>query len=117
MKKIVFIFAFIFSFVMSAQVPEPVFEKDGDLVKATYFHENGEVEQTGHFLNGKLDGEWTMFNEKGDKIAMGSYEQGQKTGKWFFWKADGLQEVDFNNNKIAAVTKWNTAGTTVVQNK
>ncbi|MEH6679742.1 MAG: nicotinic acid mononucleotide adenyltransferase [Sediminicola sp.] len=117
MKKIVFIFAVICSVGLYAQAPEPVFEKDGDLVKATYFHENGEVEQTGHFLNGKLEGKWTMFNEKGDKIAMGSYEQGQKAGKWFFWKADGLQEVDFNNNRIATVTKWNSTGTVVVQNK
>lgn len=110
MKVTSLIFAFIFSIVTYAQTPETKFEKVGDMVKATYFHENGIVSQTGHFLNGKLHGEWTMFNEKGEKITLGSYVEGQKTGKWFFWKADGLQEVDFKDNRIAGVTQWDKSG-------
>lgn len=115
MKKIALVFAFIFSIaIVNAQSTKPVFEKADSKVKATYFHSNGEVAQVGHFLNGKLHGEWTMFNEEGKKIATGNYIEGKKTGKWFFWNKTELNEVDYKNSKIANVTKWNNEGTLVV---
>ena len=114
MKGITLIFALIFSVVINAQDLKPVFEQDGDILKATYFHENGVVSQEGYFLNGKLHGEWKMFGEDGKKIAMGEYTEGKKTGKWFFWDAKKLKEVDFVDSKIANVTEWNNAGQLVV---
>ncbi|AZQ59519.1 nicotinic acid mononucleotide adenyltransferase [Maribacter sp. MJ134] len=107
MKKILIIALMSFSLGAFAQDIAPKFEKEGDMVKATYFHANGAVAQQGYFLNEKLEGEWTMFNEKGDKIAMGNYVKGAKTGKWLFWEGDALREVNFDNNKIAAVTNAN----------
>jgi len=79
---------------------KPVFEKDGDLVKATYYHENGEVAQTGFFtLKGKLQGEWISFDDTGKKTAIGNYDNGKKVGKWFFWKDNRLEEVNFTESK------------------
>jgi antitoxin component YwqK of YwqJK toxin-antitoxin module len=92
---------------LSAQEKEPSFELEGNKVKVTYFHENGVVAQTGSYLNGKLDGEWTMFDANGNKIVTGEYTMGKKTGKWFFWEASNLKEVDFENSKIVSVTTWN----------
>lgn len=114
MKSALLFIAFMFAFAIHGQTTEPIFEKDGNAVKATYFHKNGTIAQIGQFLNGKLNGEWTMFNEQGEKIALGAYEEGQKVGKWFFWKSEGLSEVDFKNSRIANVTQWNSAGTLVV---
>ena len=110
MKGITLIFALIFSVVINAQDIKPVFEQDGEMLKATYFYDNGVVSQEGHFLNGKLHGEWKMFGEDGKKIAMGEYTEGKKTGKWFFWDAKKLKEVDFVDSKIANVTEWNSMG-------
>ncbi|WP_419213409.1 toxin-antitoxin system YwqK family antitoxin [Maribacter sp. X9] len=104
MKKLLIIAVLAFSFGANAQQVEPKFEKEGNKVKATYFHANGEVSQQGYFLNEKLEGEWKMFNDKGQKIAMGNYENGVKTGKWLFWEGDVKKEVNFDNNKIASVT-------------
>jgi antitoxin component YwqK of YwqJK toxin-antitoxin module len=103
MKKILILVVMALSFAAHAQV-DPIFEKEGDMVKATYFHANGEVSQQGYFLNKRLAGEWKMFNEKGDKIAMGNYENGVKSGKWLFWEGDVEKEVNFDNNRIASVT-------------
>lgn len=114
MKGITLIFALIFTVVINAQDIKPVYEQNGDMLKATYFHDNGAVSQEGHFLNGKLHGEWKMFGEDGQKIAMGEYNQGKKTGKWFFWDDRTLKEVDFVDSKIANVTQWNSAGQVVV---
>ena len=104
MRKILIIALMAFSFGAFAQDTAPKFEKEGDMVKATYFHTNGEVAQQGYFLNEKLEGEWKMFSEEGDKIAMGSYAKGAKIGKWLFWEGDAVKEVNFDNNRIAAVT-------------
>lgn len=104
MKKLMMILVMAFTFGAVAQDVEPKFEKEGNKVKATYFHANGEISQQGYFMNEKLDGEWKMFNEKGDKIAIGNYSKGAKTGTWMFWEGDSVKEVSFDDNRIAGVS-------------
>ncbi len=108
MKSTIFFMALLSSFALSAQDVKPTFEKEGDLLKGTYFHDNGEIAQVGYFLNGKLHGEWQMFDEEGQKLAKGSYLNGEKAGKWFFWKGEELSEVAYVDSKIANVQKWKT---------
>ena len=107
MKKFVVLVAMLFSGVIFAQDAKPVLEPFGKKLKATYFYENGQVQQEGYFENGKLEGIWVSYNESGDKISSGEYVAGAKTGKWFFWtQIDGknsLSEVDFSNNQVAKV--------------
>jgi antitoxin component YwqK of YwqJK toxin-antitoxin module len=107
MKKAILLLAVVFSIHTYAQDIKPTFEKDGKMIKATYFHDNGEIAQTGHLLDGKLHGEWFMYDVEGKKIVYGKYVNGERAGKWFFWKNDVLKEVDFQDNKIAAVKDWN----------
>ena len=104
----------MFAFGAVAQEVKPTFEKEGDKVKATYFHANGEIAQQGYFLNEQLEGKWKMFNEKGVKIAMGNYSKGAKTGTWMFWDGDAVKEVNFSNNRIAGVTDGKSSKTVVV---
>lgn len=111
MKRTILILALILSVSINAQKQNPIFEKDGDLVKGTYFHDNGEIAQTGHFLNKELHGEWKMYDVDGKKIATGKYSHGEKSGKWFFWKNKELKEVDFVDSRIVSVTKWNNTAT------
>ena len=110
MKKLVILVAVLFSGVIFAQDAKPVLEPFGKKIKATYFYENGQVQQEGYFENGKLEGIWVSYNESGDKIASGEYVAGVKTGKWFFWSQNAdknsLCEVDFSNNQIAKVKNW-----------
>ena len=108
--------AILFSASLHAQETKPIYEKEGDMVKATYFHENGEVAQIGYYLDGELHDLWKMYNEEGKKIAMGQYHMGNRTGKWFFWNKEGLKEVDFVENKVVNVVKYNN-GEAVVVNK
>ncbi|MCW1953021.1 MAG: nicotinic acid mononucleotide adenyltransferase [Flavobacteriia bacterium] len=114
MKRIVLIGLLVMGWSMTAQTTNPTYEKVGDLVKATFFHENGEVAQTGFYLDTKLHGEWKMYNKQGDKIAMGTYKEGAKSGKWFFWEGEALKEVDYISNKIAAIRQWDSKGTVVL---
>lgn len=114
MKNIIFTFAILFSVALMGQTNKPLMEKEGDLVKATYFHDNGEIAQIGFYKDSKVHGEWKAFDTTGKKIAVAHYNDGKKTGKWFFWNGEQLTEVDYSDNRIASVTKWNSSDRVVI---
>ena len=114
MKYMLLVLALIFSASLSAQENKPIFEKEGNMVKATYYHDNGMVAQIGYYLNDKLHDRWEMFDEEGKKIAMGQYHMGKREGKWFFWSQKDLKEVDFKDNKVVNVVQHDNAEAIVV---
>lgn len=91
---------------MAQEGPEPKFEKEGDLIKGTFFYEDGTIRQQGTYKNGKLHGEWVAYDTEGKKQSLANYTEGKKTGKWFFWSSDKLTEIDYDNNQIAGVNTW-----------
>ena len=92
-----------------AQEHKPGFEKHGDLIKGTYYYEDGSIKQEGTYKNGKLHGKWVSYGQDGEKNAIAQYEEGTKTGKWFFWHDDLLNEVDYKDNRIVEVRKYKIA--------
>jgi len=118
MKKIVMMLIMLcVGFTYAQDKIQPKVEKKGDTTLVTYYHDNGEIQQTGAFdVNGKLQGEWVSFNSEGNKVAVGTYEAGKKVGKWFFWEGDSLKEVDYIDSKIVSVNKWDNK-TKVAVNK
>jgi antitoxin component YwqK of YwqJK toxin-antitoxin module len=106
MKNIFIATLLMLSGVFYAQEVKPKYEVVNNMVKATYYHDNGQIKQEGFYLDGKLHGKWTSYTESGSKQTMGEYESGAKVGKWFFWNDKSLSEVDFSKNKIDAVKKW-----------
>ncbi|MDY8134966.1 nicotinic acid mononucleotide adenyltransferase [Aquimarina sp. 2201CG5-10] len=114
MKKTLVAIAIIFSATMMAQDVKPTFQKEGNLVKGTFFHDNGKIRQQGFYKDGKLHGEWKSYDTTGKKIAMGQYNSGVKTGKWFFWNNGKLSEVNYADNTIASVTTWSNKDNVVV---
>lgn len=106
MKKILFFGALFISGLTFAQTAKPVLEQEGSLVKATYYFENGKVQQQGYFKDGKLTGQWVAFDAHGNKKSIGEYTNGEKTGKWFFWNDKSLSEVDYSNSRVASVKSW-----------
>jgi antitoxin component YwqK of YwqJK toxin-antitoxin module len=111
MKKYIILAVVMFSGFTFAQEQEPVLEVFGNKVKATYYFDNGSVQQEGFFENGKLQGLWVSFDKTGKKISSGEYNEGVKTGKWSFWTPNvgianrGLTEVDYSNDTIVSVKK------------
>ncbi|MDT0648576.1 toxin-antitoxin system YwqK family antitoxin [Autumnicola edwardsiae] len=105
-KQMMLIGALAISGAVMAQEKEPVFEKQGELIKGTFYYEDGNIRQEGTYKDGKLHGEWVSYNKEGEKTAIGQYETGQKAGKWFFWTDDNLTEVDYEDSKIASVNSW-----------
>ncbi|WP_196885793.1 hypothetical protein [Aureivirga sp. CE67] len=106
MKKVFFTISVLIGLGLSAQTVEPKYEKNEDLVKATYYHDNGEVREKGFYKDKKLHGTWVKYNEKGEKVTLGNYHEGMKVGKWLFWQEGVLREVNYDNSKIASVSEW-----------
>lgn len=106
MKKYIVSVAVLFSVVLHAQETQPKLEAVGQLVKATYYYDNGQIQQEGFFKEGKPEGKWAAFDVNGNKKSIGEYTEGAKTGKWFFWNDTVLSEVDYSDSRIAAVKNW-----------
>ena len=119
MKKIVIVFLMLCTgFTYAQDKKEPKLEKKGDLTLVIYYHDNGEVQQTGAFnSDGKLQGEWTSFDEEGNKVAVGTYEAGKKVGKWFFWQGDTLKEVDYKDSRVVSVNNWDSNSKVAVRDR
>ncbi|MEP6261563.1 MAG: nicotinic acid mononucleotide adenyltransferase [Gillisia sp.] len=100
---------------LAAQDLQPNFEKQGDLIKGTYYYEDGSIRQEGTYKDGKLHGEWVSYDQNGKKNAVAQYQEGVKMGKWFFWSADALTEVDYNLNVITEVSEYKRKGTLVTR--
>jgi antitoxin component YwqK of YwqJK toxin-antitoxin module len=106
MKNIVIAGVLLVSSMMFAQEVKPKYEVVDNMVKATYYYDNGQVSQEGFYLDGKLHGKWVSYAENGTKQAIGEYNHGNKVGKWFFWNENSLNEVDFRDSRIAEVKIW-----------
>lgn len=108
MKNILLIALLLVFTVSNAQdSTEPKFEKQADRTEATYYHDNGSIEQSGFF--NKLDnlhGTWTSYDVEGNKVAIGEYDNGKKVGKWIFIAENSIREVDYMNNVITSVSEW-----------
>jgi antitoxin component YwqK of YwqJK toxin-antitoxin module len=103
MKKLLFIALMLVSGVIFAK-GEPQLEVVGQLVKATYYYDNGNIQQVGFFKDGKLDGQWISYTESGTIQTVAEYSNGLKSGVWkYFDNAVATKEVSYSNNLIVSV--------------
>ncbi len=105
MKFIAAVLMICFVSIGFAQEKKDTYVQKGDLVEATLYHDNGQIEQHGFFKNKKLHGTWTYYNEDGEKVSIGTYENGVKTGKWFFYTKTTMKEVDYDKGRIINVVE------------
>ena len=80
--------------------------QEGDQVRYIEFYSNGQIAQTGFFLNGKNHGLWTSYKLDGTKKAEGNFKNGKKVDDWFFWNESVLIEVTFKNNTVLKAIQW-----------
>ena len=118
MKKIVALLVMLsVGFTYAQNERTLTLDKEKDLIEVVYYHDNGQVSQTGYYTKeGKLHGDWFSYCQEGNKIVSAKYDEGKKVGKWFYWSNDVLREVDYSNNAIAGVSEW-TNKTKVAINK
>tara|TARA_R110002124_G_scaffold17532_2_gene73122 strand:- start:119087 stop:119464 length:378 start_codon:yes stop_codon:yes gene_type:complete len=116
MKKILLLVVVFLSVSFAqAQNDKNEYVVDGDLIKATLYHSNGEVAQTGYYTKeNKLHGEWLSFDTNGNKTATAQYNNGEKVGTWQFYQGEVMKEVTYSNSKISKVKTWESTDTRIV---
>ena len=105
MKKYIILLAFLFVGISAfAQEKKSLnLNKETNLIDAVYYHNNGEISQTGSFTaDGKLDGNWVSYDENGIKLVSAFYKDGKKVGKWIHW-IDGQKKIVRYDNNIASL--------------
>jgi antitoxin component YwqK of YwqJK toxin-antitoxin module len=107
MKKIFILLVFSVAGNVFSQNINPVLEAQDQLVKATYYYDNGQVQQVGFFKDGKLDGKWISYDESGKLKAVAQYTEGKKTGNWSYFSNDiCVNDVNFSDNQIVEVKRY-----------
>lgn len=106
MKKILTLIALCIATIGYSQDKETTYTIEGDLVKATYYYEDGSISTEGYFKDKKLTGQWTRFDKEGNKTQIAKYKDGKKVGKWFVWNQEVLKEISYDNNAIVSVNLW-----------
>ena len=92
-------------------------KSDSNLIKATLYHDNGKVAQTGFYTqDNKLQGEWISYDTNGNKTAIAKYNNGRKVGSWMFFQGETIKEVTYMNSKIAKVNTFKKDNTQIVSN-
>ncbi len=92
-------------------VKKPVFENQGELIKGTYYYEDGSIRQEGTYKNGELHGKWISYDKNGEKTASAEYNNGEKTGTWLFWQGDKAKQVEYSANRIVSVDNISSKST------
>lgn len=117
MKKIVTICMLGLVTLGFAQEKKVSYTAEGDLVKATYYYEDGSIKTEGFFKDKKLTGEWVLYDKSGNKIQLAYYNEGKKVGKWFVWAKESLKEINYKDNAIASVNVWQPESKVAFGNK
>lgn len=106
MKNLITLLIFCLVTIGYAQQKEPTYKAEGDLVKATYYHEDGSISTQGFFKNKKLTGKWVRYDKEGNKTQMAFYKEGKKVSRWFVWQKESLKEIHYDDNAIVSVNLW-----------
>ena len=119
MKNIISILVILFitSASFSQSKTKNTYILNGDVVKATIYHDNGMVAQTGFYnKENKLTGEWVSYDLNGNKTAVAQYNNGEKVGTWYFFTDRGIKEVSYMDARVAKVVNWKSDNTQIVSN-
>ena len=66
------------------------------------FFENGNLSETGRFVNAKMDGVWVNYTENGQRAGEAFYSNGVKTGDWKVYDQTGSlkYKITYQNDRI-----------------
>ena len=103
-KSLLFIALGLFLVNVSfAQEVKPSFEKQNDLVKATYFYEDGQIKEVGFFKDDKLHDKWISYDKTGKVKVVANYENGMKEGTWYITGENSVKVVTYKSNRVVKV--------------
>ena len=78
----------------------------------TKFHSNGNISETGQFVNGKMDGAWNTYSDAGVHTGEAYYAEGNKTGNWRIYDESGILKfkIQYEDNKMLSKANFDMSG-------
>jgi antitoxin component YwqK of YwqJK toxin-antitoxin module len=76
------------------------------------FFENGNLSETGRFVNAKMDGVWVNYTENGQRAGEAFYSNGVKTGDWKVYDQTGAlkYKITYQNDRIVNAVSLDSNG-------
>jgi antitoxin component YwqK of YwqJK toxin-antitoxin module len=76
------------------------------------FFENGNLSETGRFVNAKMDGVWVNYTENGQRAGEAFYSSGVKTGDWKVYDQTGSlkYKITYQNDRIVNAVSLDSNG-------
>jgi antitoxin component YwqK of YwqJK toxin-antitoxin module len=76
------------------------------------FFENGNLSETGRFVNAKMDGVWVNYTENGQRAGEAFYSNGVKTGDWKVYDQTGSlkYKITYQNDRIVNAVSLDSNG-------
>jgi antitoxin component YwqK of YwqJK toxin-antitoxin module len=130
--KSLFVFAFsLLSLGLLAQNKEVNTFFDNGMVKSTYrytntknyevinFYASGKMMESGRFVNGKMDGNWTAYAENGVRISEAFYKNGEKSGEWRIYDDSGAlrYKILYDANRIVSAVNFDANGNSIAETR
>lgn len=80
----------------------------GNYVEMVAYHANGQVRETGSYLNDKPHGEYRQYDQEGELLSAGEYVRGDREGIWLYRAGGGdmLYQVQYEDNVRVDVSRW-----------
>jgi len=115
MKTIIIAMCLLVSFGTEAQNTltsstdnNSVYVQEGKRFHVTHYHANGNVRETGYFLNSIPDGKWETFAETGEKTAEINYRNGKRHGEFRTWDTftDSYLELQYAEGALVTANRY-----------
>ncbi|MBA4302624.1 MAG: hypothetical protein C0424_00195 [Sphingobacteriaceae bacterium] len=74
--------------------------------KINRFHANGQLSETGYYLEGQKHGSWSSYSETGKLMSTAHFYKGNKDGEWLVWDTDGNLRYKLTYKNGAPVGEW-----------
>jgi antitoxin component YwqK of YwqJK toxin-antitoxin module len=74
--------------------------------KINRFHTNGQLRETGYYLQGKKHGSWSSYNNQGQLMTTAHFNEGKKDGEWMVWDNQGSLRYRLTYKNGSPVGEW-----------
>lgn len=74
--------------------------------KISYFDNNGQLTEIGHYVRGQKHGTWIQFGVQGQVLGEAFYKEGKKDGIWTVWDEQGVKRYHMVYSMGRKVDTW-----------
>lgn len=88
------------------KISETEFRNGAAQGKISRFYANGQLRETGYYLNGKKHASWSSYNEQGQLMTTAHFNEGNKDGEWLVWDNQGNLRYKLTYKNGSPAGEW-----------